>query len=235
MNKLIVANLKMNHSLEDMKIYKDTLSQHIDNLIVCPSYIYLDLMKSDNYILGSQDGFYEDKGSYTGEVSFYQLKEMGVEYSIIGHSGRRYKLNESNETINKKLISCINNKIKPILCIGETKEQKELNETFNVIKFQLNEALKNVEIRELIVAYEPVWSIGSGNIPTNEEILEVHKYIKELLTSEYNVTPIVLYGGSVNKDNIKEISNIDGVDGMIIGTACVNPNDLLDALREIKM
>lgn len=234
MNKLVVANLKMNLNYEEAKKYKETLKSYIDNLVICPPYIYLDVMNSDNYILGSQDGYYVDKGAYTGEISFAQLKTIGVKYSIIGHSERRHKFGETDEIVKNKLNACINNGIMPILCVGETEEERELNKTFEVIETQLK-VLEGMNIKNIIIAYEPVWAIGSGKTPTEDEIHEVHKYIRELLTNVYNMESIIMYGGSVNLSNIKSISNIDGVDGMLIGSASIDPNNLLNMIKEIEM
>ena len=121
MNKLVVANLKMNLTYQEALDYKNVLSECItDNVVICPSFLHLDVMRSNDYLLGAQNGFYIDKGAYTGEVSFLQLKDMGVKYSIIGHSERRKLYEEDDEIVSKKLKACIDNNIIPIVCIGET-------------------------------------------------------------------------------------------------------------------
>lgn len=231
MKKLIVANLKMNFKLEEALEYKNKLNTYQDNLIICPSYIYLRDMLSSNYILGSQDGYYEDKGAYTGKVSFSQLSSLGVKYSIIGHSERRHKLFETNEVIKLKYDSCIRNNIIPILCVGETKEDRDSSKVFNVIKEQIDSVMYNPSINDVIIAYEPVWAIGTNVTPTLEEIEEVHLYIKNILNN-YNMQSKILYGGSVNINNIKEFSKSNYIDGFLIGSASLDPNNLINMLNE---
>lgn len=229
--KLIIANLKMNLTLEDILKYKETIKDKYNNLIIAPSYIYLKEMESNNYDIASQDGYNIDKGAYTGEVSFNQLKSLGVKYSIIGHSERRQLFNETNEIIKDKFISAINNDITPILCIGETKEERLSNKLKDVIELQLKTIFDNIEINNAIIAYEPVWAIGTGLTPTEKEIEEAHKYIKELL-DKYNINSKILYGGSVNLNNIKSFSKLENVDGFLIGSASLDPNNLLDMIKE---
>ena len=230
--KLVVANLKMNLTLSQILDYKNTIKDRQDNLIIAPSYIYLSDMKSNNYEVASQDGYQIDNGAYTGQVSFNQLKSLGVNYSIIGHSERREKFNETNEAVKEKYISAISNNITPILCVGETKEDRLSNKTFSVIKEELSIVFDNIKVNTAIIAYEPVWAIGTGLTPTLEEINEVHRYIKELLNT-YNIEVKVLYGGSVNINNIREFSKSNDIDGFLIGSASLDPNNLLNMINEI--
>jgi triosephosphate isomerase len=236
MAKLIVANLKMNLTYEEAKKYKDTIgSLMVDNLVVCPPFLYLDVMKSNDYLLGAQDGFYIDKGAYTGQVSFLQLKDIGVQYSIIGHSEMRKLYEEDAFTINKKVKACLKNQITPIICVGETIEQKEEGETLEIIGKDLRTILEGIEINNIIIAYEPVWSIGTNNIPSRVEIEEVHMYIKKVLKDIYNIDATVLYGGSVNERNVTDLVDINGVDGFLIGTACIDPNQLIKVINLINV
>lgn len=230
--KLIIANLKMNLTLDEMIEYKNSIKEPYKNLIIAPSYIYLDIMKSNNYDVSSQNGYHIDKGAYTGEVSFNQLKNLGIKYSIIGHSERRQKFYETNDIVKEKFISAINNNITPILCIGETKEERLSNRVNEIIKEQLNTIFDNIKIDKAIIAYEPVWAIGTGLTPTLKEINDVHTYIKELL-NKYNIKSQVLYGGSVNENNIKEFSKSDSIDGFLIGSASLDPQNLLKMIKEI--
>lgn len=231
MNKLIVANLKMNLSKDDVKKYKDSFKKdYKDNLIICPSYIYLDLMISDFYNIGSQNGYYLDCGAYTGEVSFKQLSEIGVRYSIIGHSERRIIFNESDELISKKVDGCIKNNIIPIICVGETLEERNSSKTFEIIENQLKRSLSGLKLNSIIIAYEPVWAIGSNKTPSKDEIEEVHMYIKKTIKDIYNIECRVLYGGSVCLYNSKDIININGVDGLLIGSASLDPTNLLNII-----
>lgn len=236
MSKLIIANLKMNLTYEDAKKYKEVLGKYINyNLVVCPSFLHLDIMRSDDYILGSQNGFYIDKGAYTGEVSFHQLKDMGVKYSLIGHSERRNILEETEEMISKKLKSCLNNEIIPIVCIGETIEEKKSGKALEIIGKQIRNVLTGIKIKSIIIAYEPVWAVGSSIIPSRIEIEEAHMYIKKVLKDIYNVEAKVLYGGSVNVDNAQSIISINGVDGLLIGSGSIDPNNLIKIINNINL
>lgn len=192
-------------------------------------------MKSNDYILGAQDGFYIDKGSYTGQVSFYQLKNMGIKYSIIGHSEMKKMYDESDETVNKKIKSALKNDIIPIICVGETADEKYEGKTLDVIGKRLRDVLLDTNMNDVIIAYEPIWAIGSGMQPSRVEIEEVHMYIKKVLKDIYNIDSRVLYGGSVNIDNVSNIINIDGVDGVLIGSASVDPHNLIEIINKINM
>lgn len=238
MKKLIVANLKMNLTLEEANDYLDIIKKNIIDqleIIICPSFPFLPLFKNKDYKLGAQNCYYLDKGSYTGEVSPLQLKTIGVSYIIVGHSERRIYFKENNELINDKLKAILKHNIKPILCIGETMEERLLHKTFIVLKKQLNEALKDIEsdmLTDIVIAYEPVWAIGSGKTPTSQEIAEVINYIKDLIKKEYKIDNIiVLYGGSVNLKNIKVITNI--ADGVLIGSASVDADNFINMINKI--
>ncbi len=232
MKKIIVANLKMNFNLEEAISYKNAINSKFDNLIICPPYIYLRDMISDNYNLGSQDGYFIDKGAYTGEISFLQLKSMGVKFSIVGHSERRHKLIEDNNIIKNKYIACINNKIVPILCVGETLEERQNNETIEVIKNQLETIFREFKINNAIIAYEPVWAIGTNITPSLEEIEEVHKNIDAIM-KDLNIETKILYGGSVNINNIESFSKSDYIDGFLIGSASLDPENLMNMIKII--
>lgn len=229
--KLIIANLKMNLTLDKILDYKKIINEKQEGLIIAPPYIYLDIMKSQNYDIASQDGYYVDSGAYTGEVSFNQLKSIGVNYSIIGHSERRQKFNESNNIVKEKYLSSIKNGITPIVCVGETKEERLSNKTFDIIEEEIK-VLMDSKTESIIIAYEPIWAIGTGLTPTLEEIESVHKFIKEIL-NKYNLNSKILYGGSVNLNNIKEFSKSDHIDGFLIGSASLDPNNLLNMINEI--
>jgi len=202
-------------------------SSGVDGLIICPSYIFLSDMQSDKYDLCSQNGYAVDKGAFTGEISFYQLNSLGIKYSLIGHSERRHVFKETDEEMNLKMQSCLKNNITPVLCIGETKEERENNKTKEVLDNQLRTALKDSNISSIIIAYEPVWAIGTGLIPTMDEINDIHLHIKKTLRESFNIDSKVLYGGSVNLGNITDITALDNVDGVLIGGASNDPNNLI--------
>lgn len=230
MNKLIVTNFKMNLSKEEVLEYKRIVeSSDIKNLIISPSNIYLDLMNSNKYDLCAQDGYYEDFGTHTGEVSFKQLKSLGVKYSLIGHSETR----REDDHIPLKLKSCINNDIVPILCVGYDINENDTSKLFCVLDKELK-VLDGLKLNDIIVAYEPMWAIGAGVTPSLEDIKSVHVFIKNVLSKVYNINCKVIYGGSVNLSNIKEICNIDEVDGVLIGYSSLNPDNLLKMYNKIK-
>ena len=189
-----------------------------NTVILCPPYIYL--KKGENYILGAQNCFYENEGAYTGEISPKMLKDLGCKYVIIGHSERRNILNETDLEINKKFKACLLNNLKPVLCIGEKlgEDRKE------VLKKQLKEDLKGVKDKNIIIAYEPVWAIGTGKTPTSDDILDSFNFIKKIIPESR-----VLYGGSVNSKNIQEIIQI--TDGVLVGGASVNKNEFLKMIK----
>ena len=196
-----------------------------DNVIICPSYIYLPYFSNSNFKLGVQNIFSEEKGAYTGEISVLHVKEMGVKYVILGHSERRIILNESNEFINEKVKKTLNNGLKVILCIGEKEDCLDKEE---LLKSQIINCLKDVSLGNIIIAYEPVWAIGSGRTPTTEEIKETTSFIKDFIDKEYGKDIKVLYGGSVNTRNISSLSEIDNVDGFLVGGASCDANEFLE-------
>lgn len=230
MEKLIVANIKMNFTLDEALKYKEDIDKKYSNLVICPPYVYINDMKSSSYAIGSQDGFYKDKGAFTGEVSFLQLKSIGVEYSIIGHSERRHILGETDQIVKMKYDSCIDNQITPILCVGETKEERDTNKIDQVISRQLESIFDDKRSNKFcIIAYEPVWAIGTSVTPTLKEIEEVHISINNIM-KKYNVEYKILYGGSVSLNNIEEFSKSDLIDGFLIGSASLNTSNLKQML-----
>ena len=234
MNKLLVVNLKMNLEYNDIIDYKKSLeNSDVDNIIIAPSNIYITTMLSNKYSLCSQNGHYLDFGAFTGEVSFKQLKSIGVKYSLIGHSERRKIFHETDDDIRRKLKSCVENGIIPILCVGEHKHDRENNEAEDVINRQLKMALDDIQLNELIIAYEPIWAIGTGLVPTFVDIMNMHHYIKNAVKENTNIVK-VLYGGSVDETNIVDICNIDGVDGVLVGLASNNVDNLLKMSIKVK-
>ncbi|MDD3187627.1 MAG: triose-phosphate isomerase [Bacilli bacterium] len=217
--KLIVGNMKMNMSLSDIKYYIENLN-YKDNVVICPTSIYIPYFMK--YNVGIQNMFYEDHGAYTGEVSPSQCSSLNVKYAIIGHSERRNIFNESDETINKKLASSIKNSITPILCVGE----HDGEDRTMILSNELDKDLSGLEnIDKIIIAYEPIWAIGTGKIPTNEEIFNTIKFIKDYILNKYKVNVKVLYGGSVNEKNIDTLNQISNLDGFLIGGASTKVNE----------
>ena len=167
----------------------------------------------------------EETGARTGEISASMIKDLGCAFSIIGHSERRMLFHETNQMICQKLIQADNNSVIPILCIGESAEENQSNNTFNVLEQQIIEALKNAdELSSLIIAYEPVWAIGSGKTPKPEEINSVHEMIKDVVQSRFPKIGLesVLYGGSVNLKNASSLFEQKNIDGALIGGASLD-------------
>lgn len=232
--KLIVGNFKMNLLKEDINNYLNVIKdKDFSNVVFCPSNIYLTSFIESNLNTGSQDIGFMENGAYTGDISASQLKSIGVKYTLIGHSERR-KCYHDSDYVNKKIICAINNDITPILCIGETKEERDNNLTNIRLKEEIDKAFNNISnLSNIIIAYEPLWSIGTGLIPTNNEIFETISYIKEYVKSQYNFDVKVLYGGSVNNNNILELESVNNIDGYLVGGCSLDTNKFLDLINKI--
>lgn len=242
--KLIIANWKMNPLTlrEAQRIFDSSCSaaDAADNvdLVIAPPFIYLnDLINYCNEeSFGAQDVCWEDPtkgGAYTGEVSATMLKKMGVGYVIIGHSERRQYLQEADALIGKKLAATINAGMTAVLCVGEPNEvhKKGMSAVKQYIRKQLDGAFKGMKFtvlqsKKLVVAYEPIWAIGTGAPPTVEDAGEVIDFIRMILDAGYSIKQArILYGGSVNSKNIKGFLQRQGIDGALVGGASVNPKE----------
>lgn len=212
MKKWVVTNWKMNGSKNLLQEYIDTFA-NAEKLIVCPPAIYLN--EATEFSLGAQNINQHSKGAYTGEISAEMLIALSIKYCLIGHSERRQHFYETNDMVRAKAESCLKNSITPIICIGETFEQYQAGKTTEVLGKQLSECLPRE--KNCWVAYEPVWAIGTGCTPTTTEIASVHAYLKDQLPG---VT--LLYGGSVNEDNVQSIFAIPNVNGVLVGGASLN-------------
>ncbi len=243
MKKIVIGNLKMNllsptereKYFEIFKTEQAKIKLKNTQIILCPPSIHLEAFKKWNnkkIELGAQNIFPEAKGSYTGEISPVMVKNSGADYTIIGHSERRKYFNESNEEINFKVISALKNGLKPIICVGETREEKENQETMRVIVEQTKEALfevSRIKSENIIIAYEPVWAVGSDVVPTANEIMEVKVLIRKILVEiwgkKYAEKVVILYGGSVNTQNAKEVCVDSEMDGSLIGRESLSPHE----------
>lgn len=229
MSKLVIGNQKIYMNKEDVIAFRDMLKEtDLTNkeVIVCPTYPFLEYY--DGIVpVGAQNVSTNDNGAYTGEVSSHQLKSLNIPYCIVGHSERREYNKETDEEINLKMKKLLDNNIIPILCIGEKLEERQNNLTETVIKNELTGDLKDLSpelVEKIIIAYEPIWAIGTGLTPTLEEIDESMKFIKEYVTSTYNVSKTtILYGGSVSDKNIDELNTVESIDGYLIGGASSKP------------
>lgn len=226
--KIIACNLKMNLMPSEINDYIEGMKAIKDEILLFPTSIYIDNFVKSGFTTGSQDISYAEKGAYTGDTSILQLKELGIKYSIVGHSERRAYY-QDDQYVNKKINLCINNDIMPVLCVGETLEQNKNNETNEVIIHELDSAFTDNNIKSIIIAYEPIWSIGTGLIPSNDFIEEVVNNIKTYIKDKYGIEVSVLYGGSVNADNISTLEEIPNVDGYLIGGSSLK----IDSMKKI--
>ena len=230
----IAANWKMNLDKVSISKFCNDLNnfEFSSNVEVCifPPMPYLDylnyLIKKLPISVGGQNCHYKFSGAFTGEVSPKSLRDTGCEYVIIGHSERRTNNNESNNEIKLRAQSAIDSKLKTILCVGESLYHREKGYALKFVEKQLFECLPN-DFNNLMVAYEPVWSIGTGKIPNISEINEMHKHIKKVVLKFTNKKVKVLYGGSVNVENVDRILNIINVDGVLVGGASLKVKDFL--------
>ena len=224
--KYIAGNWKMNMLPNETISYISELIEKVGKskyeIILCVPYtdlFYATLSSQDTNIkIGAQNMHWEDSGAYTGEVSGKMLKSIGVDYVIIGHSERRQYFNETDETVNLKIKKALECELKPIVCVGETLEQRENGEAENVIEQQIEKAFKGIEnIDSVIIAYEPIWAIGTGKTATSEDANETIKFIrnkiKELYGEEQAEDIIIQYGGSVKPSNAKELFETSDIDG----------------------
>lgn len=225
MKKLVVGNLKANLSMNNIGDYIFNINSFLNDkhdVVICPSYIHIPFFTSEKFELGAQNVSIYDNGNYTGEITAKQLKSSNIKYVIVGHSERRELFDEKENIINLKLKQCFKNELIPILCIGETKEDKLTNRTSQVLRRTLLETLNGLPkeyLSNLVIAYEPIWSIGTGITPTIKEIEEIISFIRDIVRSAYKVEIKVLYGGSVNEDNIVKLKEVGNLDGFLIGGA----------------
>ena len=236
--KVIAGNWKMNMLPDKAMKYIEELAKNVNNIenkevIICVPYIDLFysllIAQNTNVKIGAQNMHWEKNGAFTGEISGEMLKSLGVEYVIIGHSERRAYFAETDETVNKKLKSAHENGLKPIVCVGESLEQKENGKTKDVIKSQTRlalDGLSNDQIKNTIIAYEPIWAIGTGKTATkedaNESIKAIRKEIEKIYGKDVAECVIILYGGSVKSTNAKELFEMSDIDGALVGGASLD-------------
>jgi len=222
MKPLIIANWKCNPST--LKEAKDLLGKIKEkskdkNVVICPPSIFLSSLICEDLIFGAQNCFWEDKGSFTGEISPQMIKSVGCRYIIVGHSERRKIFRETNEEISMKINKIIEAGIIPILCVGESKEERDSGETFSVIEKQI----ENID-QDIIIAYEPIWAIGTGESASIDKIKEVRSFLKDRK---------VLYGGSVNSKNASSYIKEAQMDGLLIGGSSLDSEEFNKILCDI--
>ena len=234
-DKIIAANWKLNGSFDFVKRYLEVLNASVINSnfcgIICPPAVYLQNIsfKSKSIFLGGQNCSDFEKGAYTGEISPAMLKELYCQFCIVGHSERRKYFNESSQSIKKKSQNLMNLGIIPIICIGETLEEKNKGLTKDVLAQQIVQSTPMSNLSTFILAYEPIWAIGTGLVPNMEEINDIHNFIKKSL-KDYESLKII-YGGSVNSTNSQEIMKLENVNGLLVGGASLNPEEFLKILN----
>jgi len=235
-NKIIAANWK----LHGTSLFIDEYFKKFNNIsldsnvcgIICPPSIYLNLCSSkiDPFYLGSQDCSNFEKGAYTGEIGASMLKDSNVQFCLVGHSETRQLFGVSDNDIKIKSKNLINNNINPILCIGETFDQKENKLTKEILYNQVTNCMTSDSSNETtIIAYEPIWAIGSGLTPTLDEIEGIHAFLKNEITNYTNYK--ILYGGSVKSNNAKDILSLKSVDGVLVGGASLDPLEFINIAK----
>ena len=244
---LIVGNWKMNLLTADATELALCVKEFVEDItdvrvVLAPSFTLLHsvnhTLSGSKIGLASQNFYFERKGAYTGEVSPDMLKDAGCKYAIVGHSERRQLFGETDELINKKILGALSNDISAILCVGETGKQRKSGETHNIIKSQVNKALEGLDGQQLddvVIAYEPVWAIGTGENATVEQAAEIHGLIRKIVAEKFKenkTKPLtILYGGSVTTQNSRELLQNDEIDGVLVGGASLNINSFCDIIK----
>lgn len=238
---IIAGNWKMNKTIEEatelVREIKDNLKENIE-AVVCVPFTALSQVKKEisgtNLKLGAQNMHWEESGAFTGEISPLMLNEIGVDYVIIGHSERRQFFGETDETVNKKIKAALKHDINPIVCVGETLVQREDGIEKEVVEAQVLKALKNInknDMDKIVIAYEPIWAIGTGKTASSEEANEIISFIRKILKDKYSQEISdkvrIQYGGSVKPSNIAEIMNQSDIDGALVGGASLKSDEFI--------
>jgi len=244
---LIVGNWKMNLTTKEAASLVEKLKSRLSDIgevevAVCPPFTSLETVaekcRESGIYVGAQNMFWEDQGAYTGEISPVMLKDLGCSYVILGHSERRQFFGETNENVSRKVKSALKHKIIPIICVGETLSQREAGETDRVCREQLMESLKgvdNLEGDEIVIAYEPVWAIGTGRTASPKDADHVANFIRVILANTYSTRTAekvrILYGGSVKPENIVEFIAQPNIDGALVGGASLKADSFGEIVR----
>ena len=242
--KVIAGNWKMNMLPNDTIDFINALEPNVkesdSEIIICVPFTDLfyaiSFCQGTNIHVGAQNVFYEDSGAYTGEVSAQMLKCINTEYVIIGHSERRKYFAETDEIVNKKVHKAIENGLKPIICVGETLEEREQGKAIEKITSQISEALKGLtkeNLENIIIAYEPIWAIGTGKTATKEDANEAIKAIRSKINEQFGTDDVtILYGGSVKPENAKELFQMSDIDGALVGGASLKASSFKAIIDE---
>jgi triosephosphate isomerase len=243
---IIAGNWKMTMSIAEAKSFVAAIKDKIDGkdveAVLCAPFTMLKDLKEATagtaIKVGAQNMHFEESGAFTGEISVSMLKELAVDYVIIGHSERRQYFNESDDTVNKKVLKALEHDILPIMCCGETLEQREAGETKDVVKIQVEKGLSGVDqngLANVVIAYEPIWAIGTGKTATSGQANDVITYIREVVATTFGedaATKIrIQYGGSVKPSNVSEIMKESDIDGALVGGASLQPDSFLSLVN----
>lgn len=243
---LIAGNWKMFKTTAEAKAFAESFKKLYKSsdvkVAICAPFTQLEglkeAFKNTDIKVGAQNMHFADEGAFTGEISAEMLKEIGVDYCIIGHSERRQYFAETDETVNKKLHKAFDVDIIPIMCVGESLEQRDEEKAFEVVRIQITQGLKDInekQVEKMIIAYEPVWAIGTGRTASSEQANEMCGFIRDVIDELYNdvvadkVT--IQYGGSVKPTNATDIMNMEEIDGALVGGASLNPQDFIQIVN----
>ena len=244
---IIAGNWKLNNTITEAVQLVEGLKRELSDvteveIVVCPVATAIatvrDVTIDTNIGLGAQNLYFEDSGAFTGEVSAPLIKDAGATYVIIGHSERRQYFGETNESVNKKIRAALKHDLTPIVCVGEVLEDRESGKTFDVIQKQCEESLAgltNEEVLKIVIAYEPVWAIGTGKTATPDQAQEVHKFIRDLLAKQFNgevaAALRIQYGGSVKPENAAELMAKEDIDGALVGGASLKVEPFVGIIK----
>lgn len=247
---IIAGNWKMFKTAQEAVDLVDSLKIELRDekavdTVVCPPFTSLhkvfEAIRGSNIGLGAQDMFWEEEGAYTGEISAKMLKDAGCGFCIIGHSERRTYFGETNETVHKKIKTALKHSLTPIVCVGEKLEERDSGRTFDIISGHVKSALNGFareDVLKLIIAYEPVWAIGTGRNATPQQAQEVHSFIRGLIRDAFGEDISskirIQYGGSVKPDNIRAIMAGQDVDGALVGGASLKSKDFAEIVRQAR-
>lgn len=243
---IIAGNWKMNKTIAEAIDLVEGIKDHELNkeveAVLCVPFTDLrdvkETLKGTNIKLGAQNMHWEESGAYTGEISPLMLKELGIDYVILGHSERRQYFNESDEIVNKKMKAALKHNLKPILCVGESLEERESNKAEDVVKEQITKAFNGInkeEIENIVIAYEPIWAIGTGKTASADDANNMIKFIRNIIGKLYGAEEQekirIQYGGSVNPGNVKELMAKSDIDGALVGGASLKAEDFVQLIN----
>lgn len=247
--KIVIGNWKMNMTKDETKNFLNAFKQNVNikkcDMAFAVPYTSIDvaneILLDSKISVAAQNMHYEPRGAYTGEISAEMLKELDVKYCIIGHSERRKHFNETDEIVNKKVKTAVENNIIPVVCVGESLEEREERDHLDVVRTQVKKAIADVDPRfvdSIIIAYEPLWAIGTGNTATKEQAEDMCSFIRYIVAESYGMSISenirIIYGGSVNESNAKELFEMPNIDGALVGGASLKQSfvDVVNAAQE---